>query len=506
MFRMIIVEDEPRILRHLKEKITDNSSDFKVIGTYDNGEDALIELHWTQPHAIITDIRMPVMDGLELIHRVKKKLPEIQCAIISGHDDFQYLRQGIKLGVTDYLLKPASDSDIQQLLEQMKEKIFLNQRLLEGEVASQISGVSTAPGSSLSNWSQIAKELFYHGHYILVYAWQPQGDIPAGIESRFENLLKEGEKHTSLPSTSGNERILLFGVHSCSPGRQDEWMKAVENLVVIEAGVTISMALSEIGIQPIPDLLDQCKREVRVQSRFGGCCFWLSDSTPENIQPLLEPYQPITQRLAQFVIKQQKQLFCKELDLLIAREQTLQVPETRKGWEQLLLFISHSLHNQSKDYFSTNFETMQAMEAELSEEVWRLKQINELFHQIREIWCSYFFKAENEQTTNRDWAKDAKQYIHIYYNENISLTSIADNLQLNQAYLNRLFKKAYQTSIPDYLVKIRMEEAGRFIKEHPFVLIKEIAEHVGYLDPFHFSKAFKQYTGFSPSDYKTKRD
>jgi predicted DNA-binding protein YlxM (UPF0122 family) len=64
--------------------------------------------------------------------------------------------------------------------------------------------------------------------------------------------------------------------------------------------------------------------------------------------------------------------------------------------------------------------------------------------------------------------EEAKQYIHNYYNKNISLTSIADNFQLNQAYLNRLFKKSFQTSIPDYLVKIRMEEAGRFIKEHLF--------------------------------------
>lgn len=264
------------------------------------------------------------------------------------------------------------------------------------------------------------------------------------------------------------------------------------------------MALSTKGIQPIPELLEQCKAQVWVQSHFGGYCFWLSNTVPENIQHLLESYQPFTQRLAQFVIKKQKQLFFKELDLLMSGEQNLQVPESRKGWEQLLLFISHSLHNLSKDSIPTNFETMQAMEAELSDVVWSVRRIHELFAQIKEIWSSYFFKTENEPATNRDWAKDAKQYIHNYYNENISLTSIADHFQLNQAYLNRLFKKAYQSSIPDYLVKIRMEEACRFIKEHPFVLIKEIAEHVGYIDPFHFSKAFKQYTGYSPSDYKTK--
>lgn len=120
MFRLILVEDEPRILRYLKEKINHLSSDFKVVGMYNNGEDALVELHWTQPHAVITDIRMPVMDGIELIGKVRQKLPDIQCAILSGHDDFSYLREAIKLGITDYLLKPAADEEISDLLFKMK--------------------------------------------------------------------------------------------------------------------------------------------------------------------------------------------------------------------------------------------------------------------------------------------------------------------------------------------------------------------------------------------------
>lgn len=146
------------------------------------------------------------------------------------------------------------------------------------------------------------------------------------------------------------------------------------------------------------------------------------------------------------------------------------------------------------------------MEAELSEETWRSGSLTELARQVKEIWGAYFFKTEPEQAAQRDWAEEARTFMRARFHENISLTSIADAFQLHPAYLNRVFKRAFRLSIPDYLVQLRMEEACRFIKEHPFVLIKEIAEHVGYADPFYFSKVFKQHTGYSPSDYKNKAE
>ncbi|MEV5026299.1 response regulator transcription factor [Paenibacillus sp. LPE1-1-1.1] len=504
MFRLILVEDEPRILRHLKEKIRTLRPDFKIVGAYNNGEDALVELHWTQPHAIITDIRMPVMNGLELIGKVRALLPGIQCAILSGYDDYSYLREAIKLDITDYLLKPAADHDIGELLDKIRDKLMHNQTLLEREVAKQIMDASDDSDPIRAEWESIAKELFYHGNYLLVYALSLQGDIPAGIHDTFISMLQEGEKFTLLPSAAGNEDILLFGMHTWSNVRQAEWTQAIKSRAKAEDGVTVAMALSTRGLQPVPALLADCKRLVRAKSRFEGSSFWIDEGFTEDIKPLLEPLQPALLRLNQFITKQQKQLFAKELDIFFAEESKKSFPITRRGWELILLHASHTLHSLAKDSFTSTFDLKQAMELEVSDEVWRARKRIDLHTQVKEIWCSYFFRSEHDQETQRDWAKEAKQYMHAQFLENISLTSIADVFQLHPAYLNRVFKRTFQISIPDYLIKLRMDEACRFMREHPFVLIKDIAEHVGYLDPYYFSKVFKQHTGSSPTDYKNQ--
>ncbi|MEK5239014.1 response regulator [Paenibacillus sp. FSL L8-0470] len=500
MFRLILVEDEPRILRYLKEKINHLSSDFKVVGMYNNGEDALVELHWTQPHAVITDIRMPVMDGIELIGKVRQKLPDIQCAILSGHDDFSYLREAIKLGITDYLLKPAADEEISDLLFKMKDRLMLNQTLLEREVTRLIVDSPDMLFSQESAWMEVARELFYYGNYVLIYAWSPVGDIPDDFQTFCSSLLNTGEKCTRLPSPTA-EAIMLIGVHSWSKDRHLEWIHLITRSLH-NTGATSVLAFSPAGFVPIPELLGRCRKLVPLKSRFEGHCFELADSTLEEFPLLLESLQPAWMRLAHFIIKQQKQLFVKEIDTLFAGEYREQLPVTRRGWEKLLLHISHSLHSQLTNSSDFHFDLKQAMEQELTEEVWKLRTMAELQMQVREIWSSYFFRSEQERNLQRDWAKDAKQYINDHFRENISLPGIADIFELHPAYLNRVFKRAFQLSISDYLVQLRMEAACRFIREHPFVLIKDIAEHVGYLDPYYFSKVFKQHTGLSPSDYK----
>jgi Response regulator containing CheY-like receiver domain and AraC-type DNA-binding domain len=519
VFRIIIVEDEPRILRYLKDKITSLSTDFKVVGLYNNGEDALIELHWTQPHVLITDIRMPVMNGLELITRVKEKLPDIQCAIVSGHDDYMYLREAIQLGISDYILKPAPDEEMAELLARLKEKLLVNQALLEREAAKRIVDASASAFSSANasspeeseasgaKWTELTHELFYHGNYVLAYAWSPHGNIPEALLADMGGLLREGEKISPLPSLAANEEIVLFGIHSWSEDRKLEWQERMEARLGEMEGVTVLLEQSTRGLQPIPALLAECRKLAPAVSRFRSYCLWTSEAGAEEIPSLYETMQPLLARMSQFANKQQKQSFMRELELLFAGEAGRRVPLTRRGWEKLLLYVSLSLHGSTQISPGSSFEGKQAMEAELVDEVWRARSLVELQQQAKEIWGAYFFRSEQEreQAAQRDWAEEARKYLHAHYHENISLPGIADAFQLHPAYLNRVFKRACGTSIPDYLLNLRMEEASRLIKEHPFVLIKEIAERVGYSDPFYFSKVFKQHTGFSPSDYKNSK-
>jgi len=122
-YNLIIVEDEPIILENIKTKISKINAKFRIVGETFNGQTALEIIHETHPDIILTDIRMPIMDGLQLIKEVRKNYPELPVIIISGYDEFAYARQAIKYGVEDYLLKPVKIDSLQEVMHKICSKI-----------------------------------------------------------------------------------------------------------------------------------------------------------------------------------------------------------------------------------------------------------------------------------------------------------------------------------------------------------------------------------------------
>lgn len=129
MYSVIIVDDELFVRKGLIEMIDWESSGFKVIDESDNGEDALAIIQAKKPDLVVTDIRMPVLDGLELIEAASKLQLETEFVIISGHNDFRYAQQAVRFGVQDYVLKPIDPDDIQQALVKLRDKLSAKQRL-----------------------------------------------------------------------------------------------------------------------------------------------------------------------------------------------------------------------------------------------------------------------------------------------------------------------------------------------------------------------------------------
>ena len=116
LYRIILVDDEEEVRKSIIRKIDWQSVGFTVVGDAENGEDALEKIENLEPDVVLTDIRMPYMDGLTLAEKIRQKYPSMKIVIFSGYDDFEYAKRAIKLNVTEYILKPVNVEELTAIL------------------------------------------------------------------------------------------------------------------------------------------------------------------------------------------------------------------------------------------------------------------------------------------------------------------------------------------------------------------------------------------------------
>ena len=123
LYRIILVDDEEEVRQSIIRKINWTEAGFQVVGDAENGEDAMEKVEALEPDLILTDIRMPYMDGLTLAEKVRQKYPSVKIVIFSGYDDFEYAKQAIKLNVTEYILKPVNVEELTAILKRIKSNL-----------------------------------------------------------------------------------------------------------------------------------------------------------------------------------------------------------------------------------------------------------------------------------------------------------------------------------------------------------------------------------------------
>ena len=123
LYKIMLVDDEEEVRTSIIKKINWEANGFEVVGDAENGRDALEKIENLEPNVIITDIRMPYMDGLALTENIRQRFPSIKVIIFSGFDDFTYAKEAIRLGVTEYILKPVNVDELTEILKKVRAKL-----------------------------------------------------------------------------------------------------------------------------------------------------------------------------------------------------------------------------------------------------------------------------------------------------------------------------------------------------------------------------------------------
>lgn len=541
MIKVFLVEDEFIVREGIKSRIQWEKNGLVFCGEASDGELAFPMIKKEQPDIVITDIRMPFMDGLELSRLIKKEMPQIKIIILSGHEEFEYAKSAIGIGVEEYLLKPISSEELLQVVNHVAEKIREekthadslqnfqresreNLEIAKRELFNDLISKETALTEIIERGSALHLELMAACYNLILVKLQR-----TGTEHSFSNRVIEIQEKLTAYEESQKDRLICFdrapeGKAILVLGGDEK--QAEENICrYIENFQKIVSQYSDISYFGSVGKLVYRLRELSAcyeTASHGFAYRFLMDAnqfiyaescldadvkndTQENCQ--------IGAVATANLDKHKIEAFLKggEVDEIgIFVEQYIR--NTGEAGENSLLFRQYivmdmyfaALHflgqiDQSEELqLKEPFETPEQMNRILATLDSAIGYVAELFDKV--------MRLRDRQTVehNSDIVDTARQYIlDNYTDEELTLNRVASHVNVSPNHLSAIFSQKTGQTFVKYLTDVRMSRAKELLK-CTNMRSNEISEAIGYKDPHYFSYIFKKNNGCTPMQYRER--
>lgn len=508
MFKLVIVEDEDNIRHSLECFIPWEKMGFEVAGAFSDGSDALSYIKENPCDAVLTDILMSRMSGLELARNLHELMPQIKVVILSGHSDFAYAQQAIAHKVEHYLVKPVDEDELMGVFCGIKEQLVLERQEL-----------SLAESESKEMKQMLQKSFFRDlltGHIrtdeeLAVYlkllsldgelknsplcAYEIKTGLDEGLEETFFNQIASPESgYLTVPVEDKNDRVQIVFVSLSQQNNEslgayaNGQMESLVHAMNVQFDRTFSYQQTH-SVTRISDLLTKMQSAAQTEATV--------------------PEQELDDELWRDMVSQYR-LLTVELDL---------------GSMDTLNHLLNGLLQNLKDTPLKDMRFILKNLYSLIDLYYKKRKID-----VRELTkgkfnADHLYSSENFQTISRyikddfgalcQGMKDRKTgsdhsiiaqvlaYVDEHITENISHDVIAARYHLHPSYLSRLFKQEVGETLTEYLLRIRIEKAAALLKTGRYK-VSQIAEMVGYSASSYFSIMFKKFTGFSPREYSQR--
>jgi len=517
MFRVLLVDDEIFFRQGLREIIDWESSGFEVIGEADNGEDALTFILEHKPDVVITDIRMPVCDGLELIDRaVNHNKLSTKFIIVSGYDEFRYAQQAVKFGVCDFLLKPIDEAILQETLSSLAVTLKNEQQIEESRILYENEEIMYELLSQEWHEQQLISKyellgLNYSEEYS--FAFIELNDYPnIKTNERYKNQLIKTIADViqqCVPQLTsrhffplrGKVGVLINHRWISAHCSMQSTLKNIQNKLIelLNVKVHIYLGTKASGLY----FFEEAYRSVLIASQYKFIdkrTLFMAEAlnnTTLNTSILSFPVENYKQLLIE-VEKSDEQLILEEVDNLFLQFSNLYCPTET---------IKSTIHKIVAETLQT-LQTMQIDSKSLKHltEVLHWENFNIVRDELIEVVKEYLLEVARAISLERkEMSKGGiqriKKYIDMNYSENISLKTIANKFYINPVYLGQLFKKTYDVYFNDYLLQVRIQEAKKMLRQTD-LRIYEIAEKVGFNHAEYFVAQFEKVEKLSPTAYR----
>lgn len=506
MIDLLICEDRPVVLMGLK-KITEGLGlPLGEIYLAEDGEQALrLFSEHDNVGLVMTDIQLPGFDGLELLRRMQQLRGDFQAVIISGHNDFQYARTAIQLGIEDYLLKPVDPEELRSALTRCIDNLTRHvsqKQILSGILLDQIREVW---GASLPEEAEslllTAEDRFFHAASFGILAFHVSGseDVP----------LRDAMEQAGRFLSRSFSHFLVFPIF-------ERAFCAVVNLSGPEED-------SFLGLAPLMEgSLQECRTSGPVRVSCGtapkvGSIFQLNEAALQAEGALCGRFAPGPKRKTSFSweppspvsLKARSQVF-QHCDALCASLRLPEIPAVEKDADALFSsFFSYPNLLQALPACLRRIELFIQQElgegAELSPSLIhalsRSDTLEELRENVKGELLGFCRRRLKSRMATQDAVAQALEYMEKNYQKPLTLTVLANVVSLNYTYFSNIFKAKTGVSVIGYLQNLRIRKAKELLISTDDK-IREIAHKTGFTDERYFEKLFKRCEGVTPSEYR----
>lgn len=529
MYRLVIVDDEQDIRQRLTDLVGKSGSNFEIAAEYENGIDAYEGITADSPDLIITDIKIPYIDGIELIKKVREVLPLVKVIVITGFNEFDYAKEAANLGVMGFISKPITLDDVRAILQKAEE--MLNNEFVTAANINELESFYTSSLpiirendlyrlSTMTHVTPAFEKKLKHNDIDLDYRYFAMGVFD------FDQVMGEGDAERFDLAISSIRKIVeesmrnlcktdMFGRHEklCLILKSNEPLDApaIENAmeqVIQRVGRYSDMPLS-VGVSNVYEddrnfarMLGEALRALEYRGAMGGRkVLSFGSVAPTEGADLILDDNAINE--LGYLVR-----FSPLEDCVEALDRIRAGIEDREAQYAYYYTITAALNVliKSCDDLEGLYARYQGPDA-VYRRIFEAKTADEAFGVLREVVC--VVRELNDEIIVDNVARNLKKvlaYLDNHYTDpDISFESMSREVNLSVSYISALLKKNLNTTFVKQLTQLRMEKAKELL-HNPALKIIDIAEQLGYADPYYFSHCFKKYTGVSPKEYRSNEN
>lgn len=531
MHKVFIVDDEIVIREGIRDNVKWENTNFTLVGEASDGEIAIPLIQEIKPDILVTDIKMPFMDGLQLSKVIRRSMPWIKIIILSGHDEFEFAREAMRTGISEYMLKPVSSADLLDVLnkvasqierekkeredmEKLRKQVESNVPLFRNEFLNKLVMGMIPPMDVIDTCTHF--QIHIIARYFLVVIVEFEAVELEDQNNGYGNYLKSealvesmlSENHDIIKFKRSHNEMLLI-IKGDNPLNLEEAAysaaQAIKHEIERNTGYRLTISIGSVRerIQGIAQSFRDAETVKSHKFIYGKNKIIGINDIKLNMGIKKEFVMMDKSNLEEFLkcgSKSDIEKFVEGYALKLQAEETKPMIYIYYVFMDVIMNVSRFVNDLGGDAKVLIPEVVQ-LEAIVGniDSIARFKELT--IHILKRVFDFRDSRVENKYSRIITKARD---YINNNYAEpGINLNSVAASVNLSPTHFSTVFSQETGENFIEYLTKVRMKKAMEYLKTST-LKSAEIAYSIGYNDPHYFSYLFKKTVGMTPKEFRNE--